>query len=200
MTSDMRRAFTVIELLVVIAVIGLLVGVLMPALNGARSSAKRTACASNLRQIGAALQVYMSANRDRFPYASSMPSVAPFPLTGPKAIRIADVLRIEIGDPVVFHCPNDVSGDGRLAPNNGLTYFQSEGSSYEYRTTRPPLAGRTAKEVAALFERGPRGPDVKVADNGFYVLRDYNNFHGPGGKPGARRYLYSDGHVSDFEN
>ena len=195
----MRRAFTLIELLVVIAVIGLLVGVLMPALSGARSSAKRTACASNLRQIGAALQVYMSASRDRFPYASYMPSVDPFPLAGPKAIRIADVLRIEIGDPAAFHCPNDVSGDGRLAPNNGLTYFQSEGSSYEYRT-RPPLAGRTAKEVAALFERGPRGTGVKVADNAFWVFQDFNNFHGPAGKPGARRYLYSDGHVTDFEN
>ncbi len=195
----MRRAFTLIELLVVIAVIGLLVGVLMPALSGARSSAKRTACASNLRQIGAALQVYMSASRDRFPYASCMPSVGPSPLMGPKAIRIADVLRMEVGDPAVFHGPNDVSGDGRLAPNNGLTYFQSAGSSYEYRT-RPPLGGLTAPEVAALFERGPRGADVKVADNAFSVLRDYNNFHGPAGKPGARRYLHSDGHVTDFEN
>ena len=88
------------------------------------------------------------------------------------------------------------SFDGRLAPNNGLTYFQSEGSSYEYRT-RPPLGGRTAPEIAALFEQRA---DAKVADNAFWVLRDFNNFHGPGGKAGARRYLYSDGHVTDFEN
>jgi len=114
---------------------------------------------------------------------------------GPKAIRIADVLRSEIGDPQAFHCPNDVSDDGRLAPNQGLSYFQSEGSSYEYRT-RPPLGGRTAPEVSAMFDRF----DIKVPDNAFWVLRDYNNFHGPGGKPGARRYLYSDGHVTDFEN
>ena len=192
----MRRAFTLIELLVVIAVIGLLVGVLMPALGSARTQAKRTACASNLRQIGAALQLYMSANRDRFPYASFLPSMGPFPLPGSKAVRIADVLRAEIGDPAAFHCPNDVSGDGRLAPNNGLTYFQSEGSSYEYRT-RPPLGGRTAPEIAALFEQRA---DVKVADNAFWVLRDFNNFHGPGGQPCARRYLYIDGHVTDFEN
>ena len=192
----MRRAFTLIELLVVVAVIGLLVGVLMPALGSARSSAKRTACASNLRQIGAGLQLYMSANRDRFPYASFMPSMGPFPLPGPTAVRIADVLRAEIGDPAAFHCPNDVSGDGRLAPNNGLTYFQSEGSSYEYRTM-PPLGGRTTSDVSVLFARRA---NVKVADNAFWVLRDFNNFHGPGGKPGARRYLYSDGHVTDFEN
>jgi hypothetical protein len=42
--------------------------------------------------------------------------------------------------------------------------------------------------------------DLKVADNAFWVMRDFNNFHGSGGKPGARRYLYSDGHVTDFEN
>lgn len=192
----MRRAFTLIELMVVVAVIGLLVGILVPALSSARASAKRTACASNLHQVGAGLQMYMSANRDRFPHASFMPSMGSFPLAGPTAIRIADVLRAEIGDPAAFHCPNDVSGDGRLAPNGGLTYFQSEGSSYEYRT-RPSLGGRTAPEIAALYEQRA---DVKVADNAFWVLRDFNNFHGPGGKPGARRYLYSDGHVTDFVN
>jgi len=196
----LRLAFTLIELLVVVAVIGLLVGVLMPALSKARASAKRTVCACNLRQIGSGLQVYMSANRDRFPHASNMPSIGPFPLEGDRVIRIADVLKLEVGEPDAFHCPNDLSDDARLAPNNGLSYFQSEGSSYEYRSQwrdRPLLGGRTAPEVAALFEQLA---DMKVADNAFWVLHDYNNFHGPAGKPGARRYLYSDGHVTDFEN
>ncbi len=191
----MRKGFTLIELLVVVAVIGLLVGVLMPALGGARAQAKRAACSTNLKQIGTGLQVYMSGSRDRFPHASFMPSVGPFPLESEKPIRIADVLRFDVGDPESFHCPNDQSGDGRIAPNNGLTYFQSEGSSYEYRI-RPSLGGRTAKEVSATFARR----DMTVADNAFYIMRDYDNFHGQGGKPGARRYLYSDGHVTDFEN
>ncbi len=191
----MRRAFTLIELLVTISVIGLLVGILVPALGSARASAKRTACASNLRQIGTGLAAYMSANRDRFPHASFMPSMDTSALFDAKTVRIADVLRVEMGEPEAFHCPNDIPDDGRLPPNRGLSYFQSEGSSYEYRT-RPPLGGRTAPEVTAMFDRF----DIKVADNAFWVLRDYNNFHGPGGKPGARRYLYSDGHVTDFEN
>ncbi len=192
----MRRAFTLIELMVVVAVIGLLVGILVPALSSARASAKRTACAGNLRQVGTGLQAYISGNRDRFPHASFMPSMSPFPLEVPKAIRIADVIGKEIGDTTAFHCPNDLSDSGRPAPNAGLTYFQSEGSSYEYRT-RPSLGGRTAQEIAAFYEQRA---DMKIADNAFWVMRDFNNFHAPGGKPGARRYLYSDGHVTDFEN
>lgn len=191
-----RQAFTLIELLVVVAVIGLLVGILMPALGSARAQARRAACATNLRQIGTGLQIYLSGNHDRFPYASFMPSVGPFPLDREKPIRIADVLKFNV-PPDTFQCPGDTSGDGRPEPNEGLTYFQSEGSSYEYRTMRPNIGGRTAKEIATMLSERV---DTTVADNSFYLMRDYDNFHGKGGKPGARRYLYSDGHVTDFEN
>jgi prepilin-type N-terminal cleavage/methylation domain-containing protein len=191
----MRRAFTLIELMVVVAVIGLLVAVLMPAMGNARAQARRAACANNLRQIGVGMQIYISGNHDRFPYASFMPSFGPFPLDREKPIRIVDVLKFNV--PLEsFECPSDSSGDGRPDPNAGLTYFQSEGSSYEYRTM-PRIGGRTAKEIATLLSDRV---DTTVADNSFYIMRDYDNFHGKGGKPGARRYLYSDGHVTDFEN
>jgi prepilin-type N-terminal cleavage/methylation domain-containing protein/prepilin-type processing-associated H-X9-DG protein len=62
-----RSAFTLVELLVVVAIIGLLVALLLPAVQAARATARRSHCASNMRQIGLAIQQYCDAHRGRFP-------------------------------------------------------------------------------------------------------------------------------------
>jgi prepilin-type N-terminal cleavage/methylation domain-containing protein len=67
--SRQRLAFTLVELLVVIAIIGILVALLLPAINMARESARRTKCTNHLKQWGLAINGYQEANKI-LPYGS----------------------------------------------------------------------------------------------------------------------------------
>lgn len=91
-----NKGFTLIELLVVIAIIGILAGILLPVLSRARESARRTQCASNIKQIGMGLIMYANENNEAFP-SSTASAMASLNLLYPNYIS----------DHRVFNCPSD---------------------------------------------------------------------------------------------
>lgn len=73
--TDKQRGFTLVELLVVIAIIGILVALLLPAIQAAREAARRTQCKNHLKQIGLAVQNFHDTHK-HFPLGGTQPWTA----------------------------------------------------------------------------------------------------------------------------
>jgi prepilin-type N-terminal cleavage/methylation domain-containing protein len=136
--------FTLVELLVVITIIGILISMLLPAVQSARESARRTDCASKIRQLGLACTMYAQNNRDQIPIGidsrnnwnhSGLTALLPYLEAGvlynlysyddpaanqgaTAASPLENVLGIKVP---VFICPSD--NKDTLGPNG--TYYRS---------------------------------------------------------------------------
>jgi prepilin-type N-terminal cleavage/methylation domain-containing protein len=149
-----RRGFTLVELLVVIAIIGILVALLLPAIQAAREAARRTQCANNMRQLGLAHQMH----HDAFKYLpvdvngqSNSPADRPMlylqmlPFMEGSAIRGAYNFNVDSKDPQnltllsreepMLRCPSDESYLQLVAGNNNVGDRKaSYGFNYGYGT------------------------------------------------------------------
>ena len=105
--------FTLIELLVVISIIGLLMGISIPALSRARENAKRTKCLSNVRQLRVALQLYTDSDDGRVP-----------PRDYDAGAVWVDRLEPYYRDRKLLRCPSDPRGrDQSYLLNGFIDYF-----------------------------------------------------------------------------
>lgn len=154
--NPVRRSpgFTLIELLVVLAIISILASMLLPSLARVRESARRASCASNMKQLGLAFQLYTQDWDEKLPGATvgtagqgqtgwvvNTVFGIPSPMTNPAFDVNAGAIFTYVKNPQVFICPSDTMG-------------RQSGNSYSINSCAEssPISGLTEGKSLAGFD------------------------------------------------
>src|SRR3954464_12019952 len=154
MPKRRRRGFTLVELLVVIGIIALLISILMPALNKARTHAKTVQCMSNMRQVGQGFAMYVNESKGTLPQQLN----GYIDMLNPDS-WVYKVVPYTNTNYDVFSCSN-ADLDTMTVPNHpGMTYIYNGFASGAFVAGNKPakqVKARQSSEDIVLADHGPQ--------------------------------------------
>lgn len=191
-SSEMREGFTLVELLVVIAIVGMLLCLLLPAVQAAREASRRLSCLSNLRELGLAAQLHV-ADLGKYPPA--------YDTSTGTTLRWMDFLKPYISKGCcVYRCPSDPKQkpypyDPEITLSYGINLWRINGYTDNAHYFWYPVRRDDVYRTSGLILFGDCTPGKMQCGNdviGFGNPVPYVDYRHAGGCFNA---VYCDGHA-----